>query len=67
MKLLFYAPRIKCLQLRNPAKNQDYKIEEYAHAELDLSSSLTGFSWKVSVSSLEESQDDIMLKLPHRV
>ena len=67
MKLLFYAPRIKCLQLRNPAKNQDYKIEEYAHAELDLSNSLTGFSWKVSVSSLEESQDDIMLKLPHRV
>ena len=44
MKLLFYAPRIKCLQLRNPAKNPDYKIEEYAHAELDLSSSLTDFS-----------------------
>lgn len=67
MKLLFYAPRIKCLQLRNPAKNQDYKIEEYAHAELDLSSSLTGFSWKVSVTSLEEAQDGLMLKLLHRV
>ena len=67
MKLLFYAPRIKCLQLRNPAKNPDYKIEEYAHAELDLSSSLTGFSWKVSVTSLEEAQDGLMLKLSHRV
>lgn len=67
MKLLFYAPRIKCLQLRNPAKNPDYKIEEYAHAELDLSSSLTGFSWKVSVTSLEEAQDGLMLKLLHRV
>lgn len=67
MKLLFYAPRIKCLQLRNPAKNQDYKIEEYAHAKLDLSSSLTGFSWKVSVTSLEEAQDGLMLKLLHRV
>lgn len=67
MKLLFYAPRIKCLQLRNPAKNPDYKIEEYAHAELDLSSSLTGFSWKVSVTSLEEAQDSLMLKLSHRV
>lgn len=44
-----------------------YKIEEYGHAELDLGSNLTDFSWKVSVSSLEESQDDIMLKLPHRV
>lgn len=67
MKLLFYAPRIKCLQLRNPAKNPDYKIEEYAHAELDLSSSLTGFSWKVSVASFEEARDGIMLKFPHRV
>jgi len=67
LKLLFYAPRIKCLQLRNPAKNPDYKIEEYAHAELDLSSSLTGFSWKVSVPSLEEAEDGLMLNLPHRV
>lgn len=67
MKLLFYAPRIKCLQLRNPAKNPDCKIEEYAHAELDLSSSLTGFSWKVSVTSLEEVQDGLMLKLPYHL
>ena len=36
-------------------------------AAINLGSSLTDFSWKVSVSSLEESQDDIMLKLPHRV
>lgn len=46
-------------------KQPGCKIEEYDHAELDLGSSLTGFSRKVSVSSLEESQDDLMLKLPH--
>ena len=43
------------------------KIEEYDHAELDLTSSLTDFSWKVSVPSLEEAEDGLMLKLPHRV
>lgn len=53
--------------IKKPGENPDYKIEEYAHAELDLSSSLTGFSWKVSVTSLEEAQDGLMLKLPHRV
>ena len=43
------------------------RIEEYDHAELDLSSSLADFSWKASVPSLEESQDGLMLELPHRV
>ena len=43
------------------------KIEKYDHAELDLSSSLTDFSWKASVPSLEEAHDGLMLKLPHRV
>ena len=43
------------------------KIEEYGHAELDLGSSLADFSWKASVSSLEEAQDGLILKLPHRV
>lgn len=43
------------------------KIEEYGHAELDLSSSLADFSWKASVPSLEESQDGLMLELPHHV
>ena len=42
-------------------------IEKYAHAKLDLSSSLADFSWKASVPSLEEAQDGLMLKLPHRV
>lgn len=42
------------------------KIEEYDHAELDLDSSLADFSWKVSVSSLEEAQDGLTLELPHR-
>ncbi len=42
------------------------KIEEYDHVELDLSSSLTDFSWKASVPSLEESQDGLVLELPHR-
>lgn len=42
------------------------KIEEYDHAELNLDSSLADFSWKVSVSSLEEAQDGLTLELPHR-
>lgn len=41
------------------------KIEKYDHAELDLSSSLADFSWKVSVASLEEARDGLMLDLPH--
>lgn len=47
-------------------KHPGYKIEEYGHAELDLGSSLADFSRNVSVSSLEETQDGLMLKLPHR-
>ena len=47
-------------------KHPGCKIEEYDHAELDLGSSLADFSRKVSVSSLEETQGGIMLKLPHR-
>lgn len=43
------------------------RIEEYGHAELDLGSDLVGFSWKASVPSLEEVEDSLMLKLPHRV
>lgn len=43
------------------------KIEEYDHVELDLGSSLADFSWKASVPSLEEAQDGLILKLPHRV
>lgn len=43
------------------------KIEKNDHAELNLGCSLTGFSWKVSVPSLEEAKDGLMLKLPHRV
>lgn len=42
------------------------KNENYDHVELDLGSSLADFSWKVSVSSLEEAQDGLMLELPHR-
>lgn len=44
----------------------DCKFEKYGHAELDLSSSLADFSWKVSVASLEEVEDSLTLKLPHR-
>ena len=43
------------------------KIKNYGHAELDLSSNLSDFSWKASVPSLGEAQDGLMLKLPHRV
>lgn len=46
--------------------NPGCKIKEYDHAELDLGSSLADYSRKVSVSSLEETQNGIMLKLPHR-
>lgn len=48
-------------------KHPGCKIEEYDHAELDLGGSLADFSWKVSVPSLEEAQDGLMLKLPNRV
>ena len=48
-------------------KHPSCKIEEYDHAELDLGGSIADFSWKASVSSLEEVQDGLMLKLPHRV
>lgn len=41
-------------------------MEEYGHAELDLSSDLASFSWKVSVASLEEARDGLMLELPHQ-
>lgn len=40
------------------------KIEEYGHAELDLGSQLTGFSWKTPVSSLAEEQHRLALELP---
>ena len=46
---------------------QAAKIEEYGHAELDLGSSLADFSRMGSVSSLEEAEDDLMLKQPHCV
>lgn len=42
------------------------KIEEYGHAELDLESNLADFSCKVSVASLEEARDGLMLDLPHQ-
>ena len=47
-------------------KNPGCKIEECDHAELDLGSSPAGFSWKVPVASIEEMQNGLMLKLPHR-
>lgn len=40
------------------------KTEEYGHAELDLGSGLTDFSWKVLASSLAEVKDGLVLKLP---
>lgn len=48
-------------------KHPGCKIEECNHAELDLGSSLSDFSWKVPVASLEEMQNGLMLKLSHRV
>ena len=43
------------------------RIENYTHAELDLSSGLADFSWKASVPSVDEAQAGLMLKLKHRV
>ena len=43
------------------------KIEKYGNAVLDLGCSLADFSWKVSEPCLDEAQDSLMLKLPHRV
>ena len=40
------------------------KTEKYGHAELDLGSSLTDFSWKMPTSSLAEVKDGLELKLP---
>ena len=42
-------------------------MKKHAHALLDPGSSLADFSWKVSVPSLDEAQDSLMLKLPHRL
>lgn len=50
--------------LKPDAKHPGCKTEEYGHAELNLGSSLIGFSWKIPVSSLEKTQDGFMLKLP---
>lgn len=50
--------------LEPDAKHPGCIIEEYCHAELDLGSSLTDFSWKITVSSLEKTQDGLKLKLP---
>lgn len=50
--------------LEPDAKHPGCIIEEYGHAELDLGSSLTDFSWKIPVSSLEKTQDRLKLKLP---
>lgn len=54
---------VEC-RLRPDTKHPECKIEEYGHAELDLGSQLTGFSWKTPVSSLTEEQRRLALKLP---
>lgn len=50
--------------LKPDENNPGRKTEEYGHAELDLGSSLTDFSWKVPASSLAEGKDGLELKLP---
>ncbi len=49
--------------LKPDENNPGRKTEEYGHAELDLGSSLTDFSWKVPASSLTEVKDGLELKL----
>ena len=62
---IIWSQPVDC-RLMPDKKHPGCKIEEYDHAELDLGSSLADYSRKVSVSNLEETQDGIMLKLPHR-
>lgn len=57
---------VEC-RLMPDENNPGCKIEEYDHSELDMGVSLADFFWKVSVASLEEAQDGLMLKLSHRV
>lgn len=52
------------LRLKVDVNNPDRKIEEYGHAEMDLGSSLTDFSWKVPAPSLRVTQDELILNLP---
>lgn len=54
---------VEC-RLRPDTKHPGCKIEEYGHAELDLGSQLTGFSWKTPVSSPMEEQHRLALELP---
>lgn len=51
-------------RLKSDENNPGRKTEEYGHAELDLGSSLTYFSWKAPTSSLAEVKDGLELKLP---
>lgn len=51
-------------RLKSDENNPGRKTEEYGHAELDLGSGLTVFSWKVPASSLAEANDGLVLKLP---
>lgn len=51
-------------RLKPDENNPGRKTEEYGHAELDLGSGLTDFSWKVLASSLAEVKDGLVLKLP---
>lgn len=51
-------------RLKSDKNNPGRKTEEYGHAELDLGSGLTDFSWKVTASSLTEVKDGLVLKLP---
>lgn len=51
-------------RLKSDENNPGRKTEEYGHAELDLGSGLTDFSWKVTASSLTEVKDGLVLKLP---
>ena len=44
-----------------------HSIIVQSSAAISLGGSLVGFSWKVSVSSLEEAEDGLMLELPRRV
>lgn len=41
-------------------------MKKHAHAVLDPCSSLADFSWKTSVPNLDETQDGLMLDLPHQ-
>jgi hypothetical protein len=53
------------MAIKKQRQEQRRTHEERCHTDLYLGSGLSDFSWKVSITSLEEAQGGLMLELPH--